>query len=404
MGDLPGIRSRLPYLRQLGIDAVWLTPFYPSPQADAGYDVANYRDVDPRFGTLADFDGLVANARPRHPSDRRHRAEPRPAPRGSRPRWRRSQAARGALLLLLMVRRPTVTSRRTTGGAASAGRHGRGWWTATVDPASGTCTCSMPANRSRLDERRGAREFESILRFWFDRGIDGFHVDVAHGLAKDPDMPDLAGRFRPGPAPSGASLGSGRGPRRVPGVARSATRIRVSGSSSGRSGCTRRNRSPGTCGRVSCTQRSTSTSSWRRGMRPRVLVRSTAAWEPSSRSAAADMGALQPRCDSPRDAARRRRAGTPASASGSPADVRAARRRLRVPGRELGLEEVEDLPDEVVRTRRSTAPPGPARVETAAGCRFPGAAPSRRSTRTRPNRVASAARRMGDSHGRRGGR
>ena len=62
MGDLPGIRSRLPYLRQLGIDAVWLTPFYPSPQADAGYDVADYRDVDPRFGTLADFDGLVADA------------------------------------------------------------------------------------------------------------------------------------------------------------------------------------------------------------------------------------------------------------------------------------------------------------------------------------------------------
>ena len=77
MGDLPGIRSRLPYLRQLGVDAVWLTPFYPSPQADAGYDVADYRDVDPRFGTLADFDGIVADAHGLgHPGHRRHRPQP----------------------------------------------------------------------------------------------------------------------------------------------------------------------------------------------------------------------------------------------------------------------------------------------------------------------------------------
>src|SRR3954467_7761244 len=62
IGDLPGIRSRLPYLRELGVDAVWLSPFYPSPQADAGYDVADYRDVDPRFGTLADADELIGAA------------------------------------------------------------------------------------------------------------------------------------------------------------------------------------------------------------------------------------------------------------------------------------------------------------------------------------------------------
>ena len=62
VGDLAGIRSRLPYLRDLGVDAVWITPFYPSPMADGGYDVADYRDVDPLFGSLADFDGLVADA------------------------------------------------------------------------------------------------------------------------------------------------------------------------------------------------------------------------------------------------------------------------------------------------------------------------------------------------------
>ena len=62
LGDLPGVRSRLPYLQRLGVDAVWLNPFYPSPQADAGYDVADYRDVDPRFGSLGDADGLIADA------------------------------------------------------------------------------------------------------------------------------------------------------------------------------------------------------------------------------------------------------------------------------------------------------------------------------------------------------
>src|SRR3954454_21775996 len=62
VGDLPGIRERLPYLRDLGVDAIWLTPFYPSPGADHGYDVADYVDVDPQFGTLADFDELLPSA------------------------------------------------------------------------------------------------------------------------------------------------------------------------------------------------------------------------------------------------------------------------------------------------------------------------------------------------------
>src|SRR5207248_1336829 len=62
IGDLGGVRSRVSYLHDLGVDAIWLNPFYPSPQADAGYDVADYRDVDPRFGTLADIDGLLREA------------------------------------------------------------------------------------------------------------------------------------------------------------------------------------------------------------------------------------------------------------------------------------------------------------------------------------------------------
>jgi alpha-glucosidase len=62
IGDLPGVRSRLPYVRDLGVDAIWLNPFYPSPQADAGYDVTDYRDVDPVLGTLDDIDALVRDA------------------------------------------------------------------------------------------------------------------------------------------------------------------------------------------------------------------------------------------------------------------------------------------------------------------------------------------------------
>src|SRR5271163_2649425 len=65
IGDLPGLTTRLPYLAELGVDAIWLTPFYPSPLHDGGYDVADYTDVDPRLGTLADFDELVRSARQR---------------------------------------------------------------------------------------------------------------------------------------------------------------------------------------------------------------------------------------------------------------------------------------------------------------------------------------------------
>ena len=59
VGDLPGVTERLDYLAELGVDAIWLTPFYPSPQVDFGYDVSNYVDVDPQFGTLGDFDRLI---------------------------------------------------------------------------------------------------------------------------------------------------------------------------------------------------------------------------------------------------------------------------------------------------------------------------------------------------------
>src|ERR1700736_3196074 len=112
VGDLAGVRARLPYLAGLGVDAIWFSPWYPSPRSDAGYDVADYRSIDPAFGTLADADAWIAEAHARGNG---------------------SGSAPGAA--------PAVPSRRTTGGRSSAGPHGPGRPPRTARPASGTCTC-----------------------------------------------------------------------------------------------------------------------------------------------------------------------------------------------------------------------------------------------------------------------
>ncbi len=118
-GDFTGALARLPYLADLGVEAVWFSPFYPSPLADGGYDVADYCDVDPRFGTLADFDAFVAGGgRARHPGDRRHRAQPllvgppgvpgRAGGRPGQPRARPVHVPRRAQQLAVDLRRPGV--------------------------------------------------------------------------------------------------------------------------------------------------------------------------------------------------------------------------------------------------------------------------------------------------------
>ena len=146
VGDLAGITSRLPYLRDLGVDAIWVTPFYPSPQNDHGYDVSDYRDVDPRFGTLADFDELAAEAHrlglhlivdlvPNHTSsDHAWFQEALASKPRSRARqryiFRPGRGSDGA--------QPPNNWRRS-----SVVRPGHGSRT-----ASGTCTCSTPASRT----------------------------------------------------------------------------------------------------------------------------------------------------------------------------------------------------------------------------------------------------------------
>ncbi len=194
VGDLPGITERLPYLRDLGVDAVWLSPFYRSPMADAGYDVADYRDIDPVFGTLADADRLIARAHqlgirvivdlvPNHSSDehewfRAALAAGRGSPERARYVFRDGRGENGE--------EPPNNWRSVFGGPA---------WTRVTEP-DGTpgqwYLHLFDAKQPDFDwSNREVRDmFLDVLRFWLDRGVDGFRVDVAHGLVKADGLPD----------------------------------------------------------------------------------------------------------------------------------------------------------------------------------------------------------------------
>ena len=189
MGDLPGITGRLDHLAELGVDALWLSPFYRSPQADAGYDVADYRDVDPLFGTLEDFDALVARAHalglrvivdivPNHTSDEHAWFQAALAagpgsPERSRYVFREGRGSDGAL--------PPNNWGSVFGGAAWTRLPDGQWYLHLFDPRQPDLNWENPQVR---------QEFEDVLRFWLDRGVDGFRVDVAHGLVKAPGLPD----------------------------------------------------------------------------------------------------------------------------------------------------------------------------------------------------------------------
>ncbi|MEU4216157.1 glycoside hydrolase family 13 protein [Actinoplanes sp. NPDC026623] len=195
IGDLPGIRSRLPYLRELGVDAVWLSPFYASPQADAGYDVADYRMVDPMFGTLDDARGLIGDAHdlgirvivdlvPNHSSDqhewfRRAITEGPGSPHRGRYHFRAGQGEHGEL--------PPNNWKSIFGGPA---------WTRTTDPdgTPGDWYLHLFAPEQpdfNWEHPAVADEFRTILRFWLDLGVDGFRIDVAHGMVKAEGLPDV---------------------------------------------------------------------------------------------------------------------------------------------------------------------------------------------------------------------
>jgi alpha-glucosidase len=182
IGDLEGIRSRLDYLVRLGIDAIWLSPFYPSPMADFGYDISDYCDVDPRFGSLADFDRLTSEAHarglkvivdfvPNHTSDRHpwfdESRRARANPKRDWYLWRDPAAGGG----------PPNNWLSNFGGSA---------WT--FDAATGQYYLhaflkEQPDLNWRNPEVRAA--MYDVMRFWLRRGVDGFRIDVLYHLIKD---------------------------------------------------------------------------------------------------------------------------------------------------------------------------------------------------------------------------
>ncbi len=189
IGDLEGIRRRLDHCVWLGVDALWLSPIFPSPMADFGYDVRDYCDVDPLFGSLAAFDALLAEAHdrglrvildwvPNHTSDRH--------PWFAASRRARSDPKRG----WYVWRDP-----RADGGPPNN-------WTAAFPPGTSAWTLDPAteqyylhlflAAQPDLDWRHPdvVRAMHDVLRFWLDRGVDGFRIDVVHALGKDPDLPD----------------------------------------------------------------------------------------------------------------------------------------------------------------------------------------------------------------------
>ncbi len=196
IGDLAGVRAHLPYLADLGVDALWFTPWYASPMADGGYDVADYRRIDPCFGTLAEAEELIAEAHrlgirmiidvvPNHISDRHA--------------WFKEALAAG----------PGSAARELFWFRPGRGEHGElppnNWksefggpaWTRTPNP-DGTpgewylhlFAAEQPDVNWNSDKVR--EEHENILRFWFDRGADGVRIDSATMPAKDPELPDFS--------------------------------------------------------------------------------------------------------------------------------------------------------------------------------------------------------------------
>jgi alpha-glucosidase len=209
IGDIAGIRSRLPYLRDLGVDAVWITPWYPSPMADGGYDIADYRDIDPLFGTLADADALVGDAHdlglrvlidlvPNHTSDQHP--------------WFREALAAGP-------GSPARARYHFSDGRGPGGDEPPNNWPsvfggpawariAEPDGAPGQWYLHVFAPEQpdlNWSNREVRAEFEAILEFWLDRGVDGFRIDVAHAMIKAEGLPDLDPEHLAGaPVPPGS--------------------------------------------------------------------------------------------------------------------------------------------------------------------------------------------------------
>lgn len=210
IGDLPGAISRLDYLRALGIDAVWFSPIFPSPQCDGGYDVSDYRDIDPMFGSITDAEMFIreAHARqirvildivPNHTSSKHRFFQEALSTLPGSPAWARYHCVRGrgekgelppnnwqsifgGLAWTPLLASPDGKSTIVGDASATAGTP-TGWWFLHLFD-----THQPDVNWDHPDI---VREFDDTLRFWFDRGVDGIRIDVAQGMIKQRGYPDV---------------------------------------------------------------------------------------------------------------------------------------------------------------------------------------------------------------------
>jgi alpha-glucosidase len=204
IGDLAGARAQLPHLAALGVDAIWLNPWYPSPMFDAGYDISDYRSIDPVFGALADADSLIGEAHahgmriiidivPNHSSVQHPwfaaalAAGPGSAER-SRFWFRPGRGADGSL--------PPNDWQSIFGGPA---------WTRVTDRDGSAGEWYLHLFAPEQPDLNWASgdvrdEFEDVLRFWFSRGVDGIRIDSAALLCKDPALPEIPAATPPGPS------------------------------------------------------------------------------------------------------------------------------------------------------------------------------------------------------------
>ncbi len=192
MGDLNGIRSRLAYLQDLGVDAIWLSPVYPSPDKDFGYDVSDYTGIDPRYGTLKDFDNLVKEAHQRdvriimdlvlnHTSDQH-------------PWFKESRSSRDNPFRDWYLWRPAKPDGSPPNNWQSV--FGGGGWK--FDPQTGEYYFHMfLPEQPDVNWRHPAvrQAMLGVFRFWLERGVDGFRLDVFNGYFKDAELKDNPARF-----------------------------------------------------------------------------------------------------------------------------------------------------------------------------------------------------------------
>lgn len=190
IGDIAGLRSKLDHLARLGVDAIWINPWYPSPLADGGYDVADYRAINPRFGDTGQAEALINEAHgrgikilldivPNHHSDehewfRQALAAGPGSPERERYVFRDGRGENGE--------QPPNNWESMFGGPAWERVPDGQWYLHLFDVKQPDVNWENPEIRA---------DFERTLRFWFDRGVDGFRVDVANAMSKQPGLPDI---------------------------------------------------------------------------------------------------------------------------------------------------------------------------------------------------------------------